>query len=453
MGDHGPDWRKMHHRPHLTLQEILALWRKSTFSRYDVELELTGSFNGTSIEVLGSLAPDRGNFTASIDGVNKGMYSGYWVEPLPDTSCEFFTAIIVSCWWTLVFSVSGLSESEHTLVLTNLGGNRGNIFDLNRIIVNSTIDPLSYSSIGSSPQTKSQSAGGLIGGIVGGIAALAIIAGGVFWWLRRRKGAQRTDTTLIDLTGEEVKPYTRNESPNEGSPMTEYVLSSDGNSSVGDRYYSTPAYTILSIPQPPGSNVSSCPRSTVAGSIMGTDPPTPLAQGRYASQLSISQTSHSQGPFNDQISAIDPFHNRSDSLLSSNPTPAITTQLPYRLPSPNRSPITPPPGENTSSTLSRPSFVSDQKSSAAASIIHELRYQDSPINDDAARTRRADEDEARLRLVRRAEEDEARDRMERRRAEEEEVMTMPPPYAWSRFQAVWKCWVSYGFLVYIGYNV
>ncbi|WWD19606.1 hypothetical protein CI109_104068 [Kwoniella shandongensis] len=167
-------------------------------------------FNGTAVQIYGSVFTDHGNYSVSIDGGEKHIFNGSYSTLQTGTT---------------IYLASNLKDGPHTMTVTNLGGNpTGNSldFDFAEVYVSpastSSTSTLPHSATGlSSSVAKKGSAigtGAIVGIVIGCVSGLAILAT-LIWFCRRR--LRKTDdgylpyngrqTGKIDLTGEEVKPY------------------------------------------------------------------------------------------------------------------------------------------------------------------------------------------------------------------------------------------------------
>ncbi|WWC94850.1 hypothetical protein V866_001701 [Kwoniella sp. B9012] len=155
---------------------------------------MTMNFNGTSVQLFGSVNDDHGNYSISLDGVIEGMYSA--------TNWEHVSGVSL-------FLASGLEDGPHTIQLTNLGKSNITTIDFDYAVVNSTIKPadsesnpanvsISVDSDSSDDsQTEAGTGGGNgensksnVGAVAGAVIAviLVIIALGLGgWYLYRRK--------------------------------------------------------------------------------------------------------------------------------------------------------------------------------------------------------------------------------------------------------------------------
>jgi len=167
-----------------------------------------------------------------------------------------------------LYLASNLTEGAHRVSLTNIGnGPIGTAFDIDYAIVNSTFPPGSGNSTGTStsnttlPSSSSSSgsggshtnAGAIAGGVVGGIVALAVVAAAIWWFFfRKKRDGRGRYKEPIDLTGEEVQPYsdTPTGRTTESPPQTS----------------TTPFLT--SLPPPPPSSATSYPMSAAGDTTL-----------------------------------------------------------------------------------------------------------------------------------------------------------------------------------------
>ncbi|WVQ73037.1 hypothetical protein IAR50_002600 [Cryptococcus sp. DSM 104548] len=178
------------------------------------------SFNGSSVQVFGGLYLDHGNYSATLDGGKTTNYNGTFYDLQAGTS---------------LFQASGLEEGVHSLLLTNVGqGPKGKYFDVDYMIVNTTIDPslsgnstdgnttsTSTASPLASDSSSSLNSGAIAGYVVGGVVGLALVVV-LAWFLFRRNSNKlggpespylkpgRLDSRM-DLNGDEVKPFMSND--------------------------------------------------------------------------------------------------------------------------------------------------------------------------------------------------------------------------------------------------
>ena len=271
------------------------------------------SFNGTSIQVFGGTNYDHGNYSVVLDGGLNQIYNGYAPNLFQNST---------------LYLATNLTQTQHTISITNLGGPNGNALDLDWIEVNSTVAPLpslnstntttgsSSPSSSSTSSSGSSDAGAIAGGVVGGIAGIAIIGFLIwfFWWRKRQRKQppmNRDPGFTLDaepyreerLDGGEIAPFpatsyaTSNGYPHqglsngypqqslEGTQMEQRRESMMAPASSG--YEPGGSSFLQGIPPPPSSNATSYPdlensRSPDAGQ--------PLA----SPQLSNSQASSEQ---------------------------------------------------------------------------------------------------------------------------------------------------------------
>ncbi|KAK6909455.1 hypothetical protein I203_103474 [Kwoniella mangroviensis CBS 8507] len=191
-------------------------------------------FNGSSIQLFSSINTDHGDYTISLDGGEQEVYSGNNWQLLYQVP---------------IYTISGLTEGEHTITITNQGVSPQNVVGFDFAMVNSSVKPPETESIGmsstgyTSPPTSSIAAGAgntssgqsssslnigaLAGGISAGVVLLALIIVLVIWYFKRRKKAEDTtpyysegyrpgepSTGRLDLVGHEVQ------SPSTQAPTT-----------------------------------------------------------------------------------------------------------------------------------------------------------------------------------------------------------------------------------------
>ncbi|WWC94843.1 hypothetical protein V866_001693 [Kwoniella sp. B9012] len=191
-------------------------------------------FNGSSIQLFASINSDHGDYTISLDRGEQEVYSGNnWqlVYQVP------------------IYTVSGLTEGEHTITITNQGVSPQNVVGFDFAMVNSSVKSPETESIGmsstgyTSPPTSSITAGAgstssgqsssslnigaLAGGISAGVVLLALIIVLVIWFFTRRKKVEdktpyysegyrpgEPSTGRLDLIGHEIQ------SPSTQAPTT-----------------------------------------------------------------------------------------------------------------------------------------------------------------------------------------------------------------------------------------
>ncbi|WWD03610.1 hypothetical protein V865_001664 [Kwoniella europaea PYCC6329] len=269
-------------------------WSNSTFGggyynntakiNYGVGDSMSLKFTGTNIQVYGTINTDHGAYSISMDGNPAKMFDGY-----------FFQARFS----TVLYTATNLPEGEHTLVMQNAGGGKeGNGMEFDYAVVNSTKlsagsgtgtstgggtnansngsssnntdNPANSDSDASSSSSSSSNVGAIAGGAVAGVICVLAIAALLWSFLFKKKNDHRrvNERQLIDLTGDEVKPYPgqNQNSPYYDSPPSHlgipYTSSSvSGNSATNEGLIiNTPANStpfLAAIPAPPGSNASS----------------------------------------------------------------------------------------------------------------------------------------------------------------------------------------------------
>ncbi|WWC64625.1 uncharacterized protein I303_107236 [Kwoniella dejecticola CBS 10117] len=154
---------------------------------------MTMQFNGSSVQLFGSIDSDHGNYSVSLDGVIEGMYSASNWEQLHNVS---------------LFLASGLEEGPHIVQLTNLGKSNITTIDFDYAVVNSTISPDiapldpptaatnsgTANADGSNEGSKTSSNGGAIAGLVIAVILVTIALGLGGWYLYRRKRGKKSAT-------------------------------------------------------------------------------------------------------------------------------------------------------------------------------------------------------------------------------------------------------------------
>ncbi|TYJ57093.1 hypothetical protein B9479_002194 [Cryptococcus floricola] len=220
------------------------------------------TFNGSSFQVFGGLYVDHGQYSVALDGITSSD-----IYDFNGTYFDLQTGVSL-------FHASGLEEGRHTVKLTNLGGGpKGSYFDIDYIVVNSTVEPTlpSNTTASSLPSSSpsSMSSGAIAGAVVGGVVALGLVVA-LTWFLTRRNRNKNEPRSLypkpgrmdtrMDLNGDEVNPFfdddpqTLHRTP---SGRSSYVLGSLGQgAAVGERMP-----FLSGLPAPPGSNAPSYPRS------------------------------------------------------------------------------------------------------------------------------------------------------------------------------------------------
>lgn len=139
---------------------------------------LTYNFTGTTVQVYTVSSPVGANYSIIIDGQNQGTYSSY--DPSADPSL---------CSSRPLYSTMGLSDTQHTLVLTVLDAASGSTQDTVQFVGFRVSSP----SINQSSNASSGSAlniGAIVGGVVGGLAGLVLLVLLVLWWMRRQRKAE-----------------------------------------------------------------------------------------------------------------------------------------------------------------------------------------------------------------------------------------------------------------------
>ncbi|WWC71974.1 uncharacterized protein I206_105933 [Kwoniella pini CBS 10737] len=153
---------------------------------------LTMSFNGSSVQIFGTIDSDHGNYSISLDGIVDGMYSATNWQQLHDVS---------------LFIASGLNDGPHVLELTNLGKSNITTIDFGYAVVNSTIKTDGYgytspvnathsgTSTGSNDNPKSSSNSGAIAGLVVAVILVTIALGLAGYYVYRKKRQRQRRTT------------------------------------------------------------------------------------------------------------------------------------------------------------------------------------------------------------------------------------------------------------------
>ncbi|OCF77261.1 hypothetical protein I204_01247 [Kwoniella mangroviensis CBS 8886] len=267
------------------------------------------SFSGTSAELYGAVNWDHGNYSVIIDGIQSqnNIFNGSFYGLRPKTS---------------LFMINNLPEGHHEIIVTNLGqGAKGNYFDFDYAVINSTVAPSSStptndvapiasttidssSSSSSSDSSNSSSTGSssnhvaaIAGGAVGAIVGLALVIVLACFLFRRKKDTQvdgdrymsRKDSK-VDLNGEEVKPY------HSGFNL-------DSTSAYLDpRPAGAPFYTTSG--QSPSASITARETDQTSLPFLTAIPPPPDAQATSypASTVNRSNTMHSHGPPSTDIS-------------------------------------------------------------------------------------------------------------------------------------------------------
>ncbi|OCF39000.1 hypothetical protein I317_07217 [Kwoniella heveanensis CBS 569] len=248
------------------------------------------SFNGSSVQMFGSLGDNHGNYSVSLDGSEPSVYNGTFFRSEPGVA---------------LYTASGLKDGPHTITMTNLGlpDLLKLYFGFNWAVVNSTIDPTTVDSgttgtnvtdsVDGQPLNPVGPEGGgstniaaIAGGVVGGVVGLALVAM-LAWFLHKRSKRNEEgleyvmrSTDPMDLDGGEVKPYhyssnayhrplPSSSSSDAGFPQTEIAQQSIPAAREID-HSGTPFLT--AIPAPPPSNATSYPRSVVSPAQAETSP-------------------------------------------------------------------------------------------------------------------------------------------------------------------------------------
>nr|XP_019044183.1 hypothetical protein I302_07464 [Kwoniella bestiolae CBS 10118]OCF23113.1 hypothetical protein I302_07464 [Kwoniella bestiolae CBS 10118] len=295
-------------------------------------MELT--FTGSNIQVFGTINSDHGGYSISLDGSIAKPYNG-----------EFFQAR----YSTPLYTATNLSEGEHKLVMQNIGGGKtANGMEFDYAVVNSTksgsstngsgstsngnsnsngntnSNDSSSSSSNTSESGSSSNVGAIAGGAAGGVVALLAIAGLIwFFSFKRRSNKGTKEKELIDLTGEEVKPF----DPQDNTPYSDtptlhlgvpYTNSSVSANSISNESptHNTPTNSstfLTSIPAPPGSNASSYPRTE---SHYSQSYAPSSSNGESLSPTLIAPSSNTFGHFPTAAGSVNESHNHTLSPIS-----------------------------------------------------------------------------------------------------------------------------------------
>ncbi|WVQ73036.1 hypothetical protein IAR50_002599 [Cryptococcus sp. DSM 104548] len=309
------------------------------------------SFKGSSVQVFGGLYFDHGNFSVALDGGRTSNYNGTFFDLQPGTT---------------LFQASGLEEGVHTVQLTNLGqGRKGKFFDIDYIVVNSTLDHsanstddnnTSISTAVPASGSSSTEAGAIAGGIVGGLIGLALVVV-LAWFLFRRNRAKvggadspylkpgKLDVPL-DLGGTEIKPYiSMNSQDHHILPISALPVHSDPatssyaghtrnacyNTTAGHYFHLSPKMGTSSlkvVPSPPPSNSTSYPRSINPPSSVGLPPYIPEG---YANPFN---TPREQGQLSTGAQTFGVGGGVSDDGHRRGSAKSAGVQLPYTAPAP-----------------------------------------------------------------------------------------------------------------------
>ncbi|WVW86138.1 hypothetical protein I302_108179 [Kwoniella bestiolae CBS 10118] len=255
-------------------------------------------FSGSSVQLYGAVNWDHGNHSVIVDGVQSpnNVFNGSFYGLKPKAT---------------LFMINNLPEGQHDIIVTNLGqGAKGNYYDFDYAVINSTLPPSSAvassdvspvasttinspnsedtSSSSSSAEGADQSGNGqsaseasnhvgiIAGAAVGAIVGVALIMV-VAWYLVKRKRNDRGDKYTskkdrkLNLTGEEIKPYSSGDHTPEYSTYDNPLPAGSGTYSSNSQRgsisarendnSSVPFLTV--IPSPPGSQATSYPASSV----------------------------------------------------------------------------------------------------------------------------------------------------------------------------------------------
>ncbi|KAJ9095682.1 hypothetical protein QFC21_005554 [Naganishia friedmannii] len=125
-------------------------YSKTGHVSYDTGDTVSFSFTGTSIAVFGAVNYNHGNYTVNIDGIVT-PYSGYYNSTLAGE--------------TVLFQLSHLDNVTHNVIITNAGIDKTNVFGLDYVQYNYTVQPditTTGSATSSSTGTSVSSTTGLI---------------------------------------------------------------------------------------------------------------------------------------------------------------------------------------------------------------------------------------------------------------------------------------------------
>lgn len=310
-----------------------------------------------------------------------------------------------------MFLATNLTEGEHHITLTDLGGPTGNALDFDWAVVNSTRAPDiggnnstntttgSSDNPGNSTSTStshSNHTGAIVGGVVGGVVGLALIAGLVWFFFFKRKRkyekAKTYDPTLDlnaepngnahhHLDGGEVAPFPSTSGrtgPDRRTSTQLYHSTSAGSTDpprdMSEVGYSSTAFTtslagaagartagerpnsgFFSAPAPPPSNATSYPLSEEGGTYTNLQP---------ASYQAFPEPSPHSSPANNSV---PPPSSSGDTALSSDlNTPSVNqsqrqpgslksaaVNLPYTARPPTSPPVNTPDPATTDPTRDR----------------------------------------------------------------------------------------------------
>lgn len=152
-----------------------------TMSSSAVNSSLTYNFTGPAVQVYTISSPSGGNFSMTIDGQARGVYSSYDASADPST-----------CTPRSLYSTVNLTNTQHTLVLTVQDHPSGSIQDTVQFVGLRTPSSTTASSPSSSGSSQSNLVP-VIGGVVGGLLGLILLVLLVIWWMRRQYRIEQED--------------------------------------------------------------------------------------------------------------------------------------------------------------------------------------------------------------------------------------------------------------------
>ncbi|ORX40609.1 hypothetical protein BD324DRAFT_678060 [Kockovaella imperatae] len=259
---------------------------------FNTSASLAFAFNGTSVQIFGGLNVDHGNYTIVLDGGLTQVFNG----SSPDLWSQ-----------QSLFLATNLTEGEHFITLTNLGGTAGNAFDFDYAVVNSTVSPdlagnnatnTTTDSSDTVPSSEDHSKGsnfptGIVIGVVTAVLVIALVSALILLFCIKRKKRQyrKTGTSepRMDLNGDaydphhshqfdgrEVAPFqTRTSSHHARNPLDSLLNPNNGDSrgpaGVSEMGYASselrsatflqPGHAVgfFNAPPPPPSNATSYP--------------------------------------------------------------------------------------------------------------------------------------------------------------------------------------------------
>ncbi|WVF73070.1 hypothetical protein IAT40_007889 [Kwoniella sp. CBS 6097] len=350
------------------------------------------SFNGSSVQMFGSVSSDHGNYSVSLDGREPSVYNGTFYRFQPGAA---------------LYTASGLDDGPHTVTMTNMGlpDRSMLILGFDWAVVNSSVDPSAVSSgtttgtnvTGSDSGSSTNPGGGgagtgsstnipaIAGGVVGGVVGLALVAV-LAWFLHKRSKRNKEGLEYpmrskdpMDLDGGEVKPFQHGSDayyyplPSSSSSDTGYpqgTLGQDSNPAAREVDHSRTPF-LTAVPAPPPSNATSYPRSVNPPSSVGSPP----------SMAQHSSSSHFLNPFSTTAASTATFghgHGSSPQPSSAGDDDSIATPSPggatvphnsksagVALPYTARPPVLPPilSGSESGQDSPRPAFGRERTSS------------------------------------------------------------------------------------------